>query len=84
MTARERIRHRYRQLKTLSLSGLGVFLDGTGIFTHTGATAGYHALFIADAGAERGAVAMANGDDGDDVCVELNRRAAQAFGWQHG
>jgi CubicO group peptidase (beta-lactamase class C family) len=62
-------------------AGLGVFLDGTGLFTHVGASAGYHALFIADAAAERATVMMNNGDDGDAVCLELNRRAVQHFGW---
>jgi len=62
-------------------AGLGVFLDGTGLFTHTGATAGYHALFVADAAAERASIVMTNGENGDDVCVEMNRRVAQEFGW---
>jgi len=62
-------------------AGLGVFLDGTGLFTHVGATAGYHALFVADAAAARACVVMNNGDDGDAVSVELNRRVAQEFGW---
>ncbi len=62
-------------------AGLGVFLDGTGLFTHVGATAGYHALFIADAAAGRASVVMNNGDDGDVVSVALNRRVAEEFGW---
>jgi CubicO group peptidase (beta-lactamase class C family) len=64
-------------------AGLGVFLDGTGLFTHVGTTAGYHALFIADAQAGRASIVMNNGDDGDAVCVELNHRVAQQFGWHH-
>ena len=61
-------------------AGLGIFMANH-LFTHVGANTGYRALFIADAATERAAVVMTNGDDGDYVCTELNRRAAEHFGW---
>jgi CubicO group peptidase (beta-lactamase class C family) len=62
-------------------AGLGVFLGDDRLFTHVGATAGYRALFVADFRAERGTVVMTNGDYGDRVCAELNRRVAEYLHW---
>jgi CubicO group peptidase (beta-lactamase class C family) len=61
-------------------AGLGVFLDG-GLFTHVGANTGYRALYVGDAAAERATVVMTNGDNGDPVCTEINRRVAEHFHW---
>jgi hypothetical protein len=62
-------------------AGLGVFFAGNNLFTHVGANIGYRALFIADAAAERATVVMTNGDNGDPVCTEINRRVAEDLRW---
>jgi CubicO group peptidase (beta-lactamase class C family) len=61
-------------------AALGVFRDGS-LFTHVGASIGYRAHFVGDAAAERATVMMTNGDNGDDVCIELHRRASEHFHW---
>jgi CubicO group peptidase (beta-lactamase class C family) len=62
-------------------AGLGVFFAGNSLFTHVGANIGYRALFIADAAAERATIMMTNGDNGDPVCAEINRRVAEDLRW---
>jgi len=60
-------------------SGLGVFIDSKGVFSHAGSNIGYRALLAGDAEAEQGMVVMTNGDNGENLCLEIRRRIAEAF-----
>jgi CubicO group peptidase (beta-lactamase class C family) len=60
-------------------SGLGVFIDSKGVFSHDGSNIGYRALLAGDAEAEQGMVVMTNGDNGENLCLEIRRRIREGF-----
>jgi hypothetical protein len=65
--------------------GLGIQLDGAGRdfhFTHGGDDWGFKANMMAWPDGGRAVVAMANGDDGMIVVVELMQAVARAYGWK--
>lgn len=60
-------------------SGLGVFIDSKGIFSHPGSNIGYRAFLAGDIEAEQAMVVMTNGDNGENLCLDLRRRVAETF-----
>jgi hypothetical protein len=63
-------------------SGLGVFIDAKGIFSHPGSNIGYRALFAGDPEAEQAMAVMTNGDNGENACLEIRRRVAETYNWR--
>jgi CubicO group peptidase (beta-lactamase class C family) len=65
--------------------GLGVGVGGTGddvYFNHNGDDWGFKANLIAWPKGKRAVVAMANGDDGMDVVLELMQAVIREYGWK--
>ena len=63
-------------------SGLGVFIDAKGIFSHPGSNIGYRALFAGDPEAEQAMAVMTNGDNGENACLEIRRGVAETYHWR--
>jgi CubicO group peptidase (beta-lactamase class C family) len=62
-------------------SGLGVFVDKKGVFSHTGGNVGYRCVHVGNALTGHGMVAMTNSNSGEIIHDELHRRVAAAYGW---
>ncbi len=65
--------------------GIGIELGGSGRdfhFTHGGDDVGFKANFMAWPQGRRAVVAMANGDDGMVVALELMQAVAREYGWK--
>jgi CubicO group peptidase (beta-lactamase class C family) len=62
-------------------SGLGVFIDADGVFSHLGSNIGYRALYAGDVKTGKAMVVMTNGDNGEGACDEVRKRVAQVYGW---
>ena len=63
-------------------SGLGVFVDSKGVFSHPGSNIGYRGLLAGDPEAEQAMVVMTDGDNGEKFCAEIRRRVAETFRWR--
>lgn len=62
--------------------GIGVkTVAGTPRFSHGGSNAGFRCLLVAYTGRGQGAVVMANGDNGEDLAMEVLRSIAHVYGW---
>lgn len=64
--------------------GLGLGVKGSGdriVLSHSGATAGFRALFVAYPRLGCGAVIMTNGDNGTALIGEILRAIARAYQW---
>jgi CubicO group peptidase (beta-lactamase class C family) len=62
-------------------AGLGTYISGPGGFYHGGSNVGFRALCGASTARRRGFVAMANGDNGDPVCLSLRQRIVETHRW---
>lgn len=62
-------------------SGLGVFIDKSGVFSHKGGNIGYRCLHVGNPRTGHGMAAMTNSDNGEIICNELRQRVANAYGW---
>jgi CubicO group peptidase (beta-lactamase class C family) len=65
----------------LGQAGLGIFITDPGGFYHGGSNVGFRALCGASPARRRGFVVMANGDNGDPICIGLRQRIVEAYPW---
>jgi CubicO group peptidase (beta-lactamase class C family) len=74
-----------RQMLTpvLAEAALGFFVDNLGQFGHSGADEGFQALLTMNAESGKGAVIMANSDNGIAVANLLMQSIAKEYGWNY-
>jgi CubicO group peptidase (beta-lactamase class C family) len=74
-----------RQMLTpvLADAALGFFVDNLGQFGHNGADEGFQALLTMNAESGKGAVIMANSDNGIAVADLLTQSIAKEYGWNY-
>ena len=65
-------------------AALGFWVGGDGTsarFFHTGSNIGYRAHAVGYMKGGRGAVVLTNGDDGEDLCLEVLNAIAEVYDW---